>query len=305
MRTDFYYQSKGGGQLHGCRWSPDGAPKAIIQIVHGIAEHVERYDEFARYMNWLGYQVVAEDHMGHGKSITEQSPQGYFNGGWFAAVDDTCQLMVDTMAEYPGVPYILFGHSMGSFMTRTILARYPENGISAAVICGTGWMPRTVLAGNRLIFDLTGRRIGEKNPSEKLYDTILSMYNKKVEHRRTKFDWLSRDKRIVDAYIADPLCGFTPSVGLLREMMTGVLYIQNGEHLKKMRKDLPVYFIAGGDDPVGSYGTGVELAAAAFKRYGMKQVSKRIYPLCRHEILNEMHRLDIYDDVNQWIESVI
>ena len=133
MRTDFYYPSQGAGQIHGCRWMPEGQPKGILQIVHGIAEFVERYDEFANFLTANGFAVVAEDHMGHGQSISAESPQGYFTGGWFTAVEDTLQLAKDTMAAFPGVPYILFGHSMGSFMTRTLLAKYPDSGISAAI----------------------------------------------------------------------------------------------------------------------------------------------------------------------------
>ena len=133
MRTDFWYDSKGAGKIHGCRWTPEEQPKAILQIVHGIAEFVERYDDFAEFLTKQGFLVVAEDHMGHGQSINGEGIQGYFHGGWFTAVEDTVQLMKDTMAEHPGVPYILFGHSMGSFMARTILCKYPDCGISAAI----------------------------------------------------------------------------------------------------------------------------------------------------------------------------
>ena len=142
----FYYPSQGRGQLHGCRWLPDGEVRGIVQIVHGIAEYVERYDEFARYLNGLGYLVVAEDHMGHGGSVGESETKGYFHGGWFTAVADTYRLLETTHQAYPEVPYVLFGHSMGSFMTRTILEKYPDSGISACVICGTGWQPQALLS---------------------------------------------------------------------------------------------------------------------------------------------------------------
>lgn len=121
MKTDFYYESRCGGQLHGCRWTPEGEIKAVVQIIHGIAEHGGRYDGFAEFLNTQGILVVAADHMGHGKSITTEAPQGYFNGGWDAAAEDAYRLMQDTMAEFPGVPFVLYGHSMGSFLTRTIL----------------------------------------------------------------------------------------------------------------------------------------------------------------------------------------
>ena len=129
MYNAYYFDSVGGGKVCARLWVPETQPKAIVQIIHGIAEHVTRYDQFARYLNEMGYMVVAEDHMGHGNSITEEVPQGYFAGGWDAAVEDCCSLMRNTMAQYPDVPYILFGHSMGSFLARSILIKHPDSGI--------------------------------------------------------------------------------------------------------------------------------------------------------------------------------
>lgn len=305
MRRDIWYDSKGAGKIHACRWTPEGEPKAVLQIVHGIAEFVERYDDFANYLTERGYVVVAEDHMGHGQSINGDGIQGYFHGGWFTAVEDTMQLMTDTRKEYPNLPYILFGHSMGSFMARTILCKYPDSGINAAVICGTGWQPAFAMPAVIKLVDSVCKKTGETKPNEKLQNLIFGSYNSKVEHPRTPYDWLSRDAKIVDAYIAHPLCGFTASAGLLRDMMKGIYFIEQSVNLNAMRKDLPVFFIAGGDDPVGSYGKGVRQAANAFQKAGMTDVSVRIYPLCRHEILNEINKEEIYEDVIQWMESKV
>ena len=301
MRTDEFYASKGVGQIHVCRWMPDEPPVAVLQIIHGIAEHVERYDEFANYMNRQGFIVVAEDHMGHGKSINGGGIQGYFHCGWFTAVDDSYELLQRTKAEFPALPYVLLGHSMGSFMTRTLLCKYPDCGISAAVICGTGWQPEPVLDTGVAICSVVCNRIGEQAASERLQNLVFSNYNKRVEHPRTAYDWLSRDAKIVDAYIAHPMCGFTPTAGLLREMMKGLTYIEKPAHLEAMKKDLPVFFVAGGDDPVGSYGKGVKRTVSEFKKAGMTDVSCRIYPLCRHEILNEINRQEIFEDIGGWI----
>lgn len=305
MRTDFWYDSKGAGKIHGCRWTPEGDVKAVVQIVHGIAEFVERYEEFAQFLNRHGILVVAEDHMGHGKSINGEGIQGYFHGGWFTAIDDTYQLLRDTKAEFTEVPYILFGHSMGSFFARTILCKYPDSGISGAIICGTGWQPAFALPALVKVIDGICKKNGEEKPDEKLQGMIFGSYNKKVEHPRTPYDWLTRDAKIVDAYIADPLCGFTASAGLLREMMKGIYYIEQPKNLTAMEKELPVFFIAGKDDPVGSYGKGVERCAAEFQKAGMTDVSCKLYPLCRHEILNEINREDIFKDVLKWIESKV
>lgn len=304
MRTDFYFDSLGGGKIHGCRWMPDGEVKAIVQFVHGIAEYAERYDDFANFLNTKGILVVAEDHMGHGKSICDAAPIGCFAGGWHTAVKDTYRLLKRTMEEFPGVPFILFGHSMGSFMARTILARHPESGIAGAIICGSAWMPGAVIGAGKALATMICKKNGEQNPSSLLQNMMFGGYNKKIEHPRTACDWLTRDNKIVDAYVADPLCGFVPSAGLVRDMMTGLQYIQDPKNLDAMKKDLPVYFIAGGDDPVGGYGAGVRQAAEEFKKHGMEQVDMKIYPLCRHEIHNEINKQEVYNDVVSWIERM-
>lgn len=305
MRTDFYYDSKGVGKIHGCRWTPQGEVKAVVQIVHGIAEIVERYDAFARFLNQKGVLVVAEDHMGHGKSIDNGGTLGYFDGGWDTACDDTYQLLVDTKREFPEVPYVLFGHSMGSFMTRSILYRYPDSGISAAIICGTGWMSEGVLSAGQAVTRLVCRFGDERKPSKKLQGMMFGTYNKKVEHPRTDYDWLTRDTAFVDAYIAHPMCGFTASAGLMRDMLGGMIAIQKPENLGKMDKKLPVLFVAGGDDPVGDYGRGVRTAGAKFQEAGMEDVTVKLFPMCRHEILNEWGREEIFAWIYRWMEIKI
>lgn len=305
MHTDLYFESKSGIRIHACKWMPSGEPKGIVQIVHGIADYAERYDLFASYLTEHGFLVVAEDHMGHGGSVCPEVPMGCFHGGWMDVIADTYRLLKDTMAEYPGVPYVLFGHSMGSFMTRTILAKYPDSGISAAVICGTAWLPGALVAAGIEMCALSCKLRGEDKPNQMIYNMVFGSYNKKVEHPRTPSDWLSRDDRIVDAYEADPLCGFVPSAGMLRDMMTGIRFNQKNASLEAMRKDLPVYFIAGGDDPVGAYGDGVRKAVQQFKKHGMQNVSMKIYPLCRHEILNEINKGEVFEDTLNWLETVV
>ena len=278
MRADFWFDSCGAGKIHVCRWMPEGEPKAVFQIVHGIAEVAERYDAFAQVLAQRGFVVVADDHMGHGESVGEGDTKGYFTGGWFSAVADSYHLLEMTKAEYPNLPYVLFGHSMGSFMARTILCKYPDSGIDAAIICGTGWQSAFALPAVIKVVESVCKKVGETNPDETLH-------------------------KIVDAYIAHPMCGFTETTGLLRDLMTGIRHIEKPESLAAMRKELPVFFIAGGDDPVGNYGKGVRRAADAFRKAGMTDVSLHIYPLCRHEILNEINREEVYGDILQWLSS--
>ena len=304
MIKDFYYSSCGKGEIRARCWQPDRDPCGIVQIVHGVSEHIERYDDFAACLNAHGYLVVAQDHMGHGKSGDSTLAKGYFYGGWFAAVQDTYQLLHDTMQQYPGIPYVLFGHSMGSFVVRTILGKYPDSGISGCIICGTGWMPEAVLHMGKSMGAVVSKLSGGDKPSDLLQQMMFGSYNNRVEHKRTAFDWLSRDNAIVDAYAADPNCGFTITAALAKDMMTGMLYIQKPETLSKMNHALPVLFIAGEDDPVGNYGAGVMKTAEKFKQVGMLDVSTKLYPLCRHEILNEINKEEVYQDIYNWISRV-
>ncbi len=305
MRTEYYFGSAGAGKIRACVWKPAGHPKAIVQLVHGIAEHVERYHDFASWLNSHGIMVVAEDHMGHGKSVVEKGRLGYFQGGWFAAVEDTYTLLKQTIEDYPGVPYILFGHSMGSFMARTILAKYPECGISGCIICGTAWQPAALLSAAMPICNALCKNGGDQKPSPALKKLMFGGYNKRVERVRTPNDWLTRDNRIVDAYNADPKCGFTATAGLYRDMLAGISYVQQPVNLEAMDKELPILFTAGKEDPVGAYGQGVQQAAEAFRKAGMKQVAVKLYPLCRHEILNEINREDVYRDILAWITVTV
>lgn len=301
MAEDFYYPSAGKGNIRARCWKPEDKPCGIVQIVHGISEHVERYDEFANFLCSQGYLVVAQDHMGHGKSGLVK---GYFHGGWFAAVTDTYQLLQKTKEAYADIPYILFGHSMGSFLTRSILAKYPQSGITGAIICGTAWMPETVLSAGKFMAGLACKWKGEECSGKLLQSIMFAGYNKRVEHPATAFDWLTRDRKILDIYIRDPDCGFSPTAGLARDMLAGMQYNQKKASLDRMNKDLPVLFISGSDDPVGDYGSGVKRTAQAFIDAGMKSVSVKLYPLCRHEILNEINRSSIYRDAVQWIRNL-
>ena len=305
MRTDFYYESQCGSQIHGCRWTPEGEVKAIVQIVHGISERLERYDELVQFLNDQGILVVGEDHMGHGLSVTEKTPRCYFAGGWFGAVEDTQRLTKDTMDQYPGVPYFYYGHSMGSFMTRTILAKYPDAPISGAILCGTGWQKPALITAAKVVAKIVGKIKGDTHPSSLMRKLAFGSYNDRIDPVRTGLDWLTRDEQSVDAYIADPLCGGTASAGLMADMMDGFRFNQDPRNLNAMNKELPVFFIAGDADPVGDYGKGILYTAEMFRKAGMKQVDVKIYPLCRHELHNERNKDEVRRDVADWILKTI
>ena len=304
MRTEFQYDSCGVGKIQAYQWVAEGPPTAIIQIVHGINDHAERFDQFARYLCSKGYLVVAHDQMGHGKTASLGGTKGYFDGGWDAAVEDICRLISRIRGTYPDLPYILLGQSMGSFLVRTVLCKYPDIGISGAILCGTVWMPDGVVKSGKAAAEMVCRIHEERKPSPMLRKLMFGSYNRRVERVRTSCDWLTRDSVIVDAYVADPMCNFTASGGMIRDMMGGILYNQNPENLSRMKKNLPVLFIAGGDDPVGNYGEGVRISAEAFRNAGMEQVDVKIYPLGRHEMLNEINRAEVFRYINIWIREL-
>lgn len=301
MRTDFYYPSCGQGMIHGCRWEPEGKPRAVLQIVHGIAEHVGRYDTFATFLAKQGFLVVAQDHMGHGGSIGDQGVPGYFEGGWFKAVADCHRLLNYTRMEQPDVPYVLLGHSMGSFLVRSMLIKYPKANIDAVILSGTAWMHRGIINAGLTAARIVCKTEGDQSYSSMLNQLLFAGNNRRVEHKRTPFDWLTRDTASVDAYIADPLCGFTVTAGLVRDMMIGLRFNQEPENLLHMNKTLPVLFLSGSDDPVGDYGAGVTKSWKEFQKAGMMHAQIRLYPMCRHEALNEINKEEIFDYILNWL----
>ena len=301
MRTEFEYASKGAGTIHAYRWAPEGTPIAVLQLVHGIAEHMLRYYEFARYLNGYGVLVTAEDHMGHGKSVGSGAER-YFAGGWLSAVGDTYELLRRTKEEFPNLPYFVLGHSMGSFMTRTLLFTYPNAGLRGAVICGTGWQSGATLAAGRTLCAMEQLRLGETKPSPLLNNLMFGAFNRKFPDAKTENDWICADPAVVRAYTDDPLCGGSASVGLAREMLRGIGMIEKKKNLAAMPKELPVLFIAGKSDPVGNMGKGVKRSAQSFRDVGMKSVELKLYD-GRHEILNERNRGEVYDDVWRFLEK--
>lgn len=298
---EFFLNSNGTGRIHCGIWMPEGEPRAIVQLVHGIAEHIGRYDDFARFLTANGFLVAAEDHMGHGGSI-ENGVQGYFEGGWQAAVADVKLLHDKVISDFPNLPYFILGHSMGSFLLRTYLYTYPDS-VDAAVISGTGWeAPATVKAG-LMICRLEQKRLGAEKTSKLLNDMMFGAYNKPFKPIRTPHDWICSVEEVVDRYEADPLCGFDATIGLARDMLTGIGMNEDEQNLLKMKKDLPVLFVSGAKDPVGRMSQGVLACIDAFKRAGMRQISIRIYPQGRHEMLNETNRDEVYRDILSWLEA--
>lgn len=303
-KEEFYFDSRDGEhKIHAIKWIPDATkPVCILQIVHGMAEHIDRYDDFAAFLAERGILVVGDDHLGHGKSVQPGEPYGYFckHDAPTVLVRDEHRLKKMIQEQYAGVPYIILGHSMGSFIARNYLLRY-GTGIDAAIIMGTGMQSKPALMFALALTALQGLFFGSKHVSKLVNTVSFSAYNKQIKSPKTPYDWLSGNEDNVRKYIKDPLCGFIFTVNGFRTLFKLIYNLHDKEKLQKMPMNLPVFFVAGTDDPVGNYGKGVEQVYRSFKGIGMNNVQMKLYPGDRHEILNESDKENVYGDIYRWI----
>lgn len=302
--SEFTFPSKDGSHRIACyQWSPEGEIRAVVQIVHGVVEHMGRYGAFARFLADRGYLVVGGDHLGHGKTV-DDGKYGYLGrkNGWTLATADVRSLRVLMGERCPGVPYFLFGHSMGSFLVRTYLCAYPGT-VSGAILSGTGQEKAALVAAGRALASAVCALKGPDTVSDLVYDLALGGYNRQFRPNRTSADWISRDEAVVDSYLADPFCTFKPTAGLFRDMMEGLQYISDRKNLAMMDPRTPVYLFSGDNDPVGANGKGVEKVYGYFKAAGTTDLTMKLYPGGRHEMLNEINRDEVCADVLAWLEA--
>lgn len=308
VNQEFRFPSADGTTtLYGRTWAPEhGAPRAVLQLVHGIAEHIGRYDRFARFMSDHGYLVCAEDHLGHGNTPENAEDLGYTadKDGWVKMTDNVRALHERIAPQYPGIPYFILGHSMGSFLTRSYLIRYPGT-VDACALLGTGQQPESVLKAGLAACRLEQIRLGKRGRSKLLQSLCFGAYNSQFKPNRTESDWVCSVDEVVDAYIADPFCQVMPTVTLMRDMLTGIRFNQQAENLAKMDKTTPVFFLSGDQDPVGSNGKGVRAAYQSFLDAGCSHVRLKLYPGGRHEMLNEHNWQDVYDELLSWFDQQI
>jgi len=303
--TDFHFKSTNGvNEIHCRQWIPEGPVKGVVQIVHGVAEYIERYHDFACFLAENGYVAVGDDHLGHGYSVSSDSLLGWFGeeDGWMTIVKDEKKLRDLLATWYPGVPLTLLGHSMGSFMARTYLGLWP-NDYDLCILSGTGWQPGIVCRAGLAMATQEIKSHGTCYRSEKLQNLAFGSYLKKIKDPIGKNDWINRDKNEIHRYDADPLCGFVGTTGLMRDMMYGLSLICRDSHLEKMNKALPVLFISGDADPVGGWGKSVKKTVARFRWVAMRDVTLKLYPGARHEVLSELNRQEVWNDVLNWITT--
>lgn len=300
MKESTFLSNDGHSAVHWYEWDVEN-PVAVLQIVHGMSEYILRYEGFAEYLNKHGIVVVGNDHIGHGKSVATSDDWGYFglNDGWMHFIEDVEKMRKIVQREYPGVPYYIMGHSMGSFVTRGWLKMFGE-GIDGAIVMGTAGTNPALDAGQTMI-KLIRKLKGDRHKSKLITAMAFGSYNKHIPHAKTPQDWLTRDAQIVARYVEDPACGFTFSAAGYADLFSLLYYIDGQRWFDKVPKDMPLFFVAGSEDPVGEYGKGPTEVVDGLKAAGCTKVSLKLYPDMRHEILNEIGKEEVMDDIRAYI----
>lgn len=287
-----------GLTLHGYAWLPASAPQAVVVIAHGMAEHAGRYARFAAALNDAGFATYGFDHRGHGLTGQAAGLLGHMGDAdsWNSAVSDLAAVCRMAAERHPGLPVLLFAHSMGSFMAQQFL--YQHGGlIAGCVLCGSNGKPPAIAALGRLVARIERLRHGRRGVSPLIQKLSFDAFNTRFQPPRTDFDWLSRDTAEVDKYIADPFCGFPISVQSWIDLLDGLDAMARPENQARIPKDLPVFVIAGRHDPVSGGGKGLRQLLDAYTAAGLRKVESRFYDEARHELLNETNRDAVTADV--------
>ena len=292
-----------GRTLHAFRCVPEGPVRAVVQLSHGMVEFIDRYKPLAEYLAAQGILVTGHDHLGHGASIRTKADYGYFAqpDGNRAVLDDLHAVTEQTKALYPGVPYFLLGHSMGSFYARQYLCEWGDE-LDGAIILGTGYQSKALVATARALCRVLAVFFGWQHRSKLVANLSFAGYNKGLEGR-TPQDWLNRDAAEVDKYRADERCMFTFTLNAYYSMFTGILRLYDPAFLGQMPKDLPLLFLAGDADPVGEQGRGVQRAIDSLRAVGVQNIRQKLYPGARHELLMELNRQEVMGNIAHWLNE--
>jgi len=287
-------------EFHCYQWH-DGNPRAIVQIVHGVSEHAMRYAPFAEALVGRGFAVLAEDHRGHGQTATTVGNMGPANA-LERVCDDVVCLTKHASTLFPGIPVILFGHSMGSLISQLLI---PQHGDLYTAVILSGSPSIDGLAGARPVIDEAVTQAGRDASAEELQMAMFGAFLEDIPNPRTPFDWLSHDTAEVDKYIEDPLCGFALTLGSFHDLSHAASGTANVETLKKIPADLPMLILSGSDDPAHAKGTAIDQLLAGYREAGLTRVSTRLYQGGRHEMLNELNRQEVIGDIIGWIENTL
>ena len=286
-------------------WETEKEPVGVLQIVHGMAEYIDRYDNFAKYMTEHGFNVIGHDHLGHGYSVSDERDYGFFaeENGDKIIIEDMHSVTQYAKEKWEELPNFILGHSMGSFCLRQYLTKY-SNDVFGAIIMGTGWIPSAAALLGKTIATNTCKSKGSHTVNPLLIKLTLEPYNKPFAPARTNCDWLSRDEKQVDLYVNDKLCGFDFTAGAYKDFFTVLEKIAKNKQLIGMRKSLPILITSGSVDPVGGK-KACEKLNAQYKRCGIDDVTLKLWENDRHEILNELDKSDVYDYICTWLNSKI
>jgi alpha-beta hydrolase superfamily lysophospholipase len=300
MKSETIGIERGGRSIFARRWSPGGAPRASLQIAHGLAEHSARYERLALALTNAGYIVTASDHRGHGPKCPP-ADLGFFaeTDGWRECLDDLYAVDCRVAAEFPGLPRVFMGHSMGSFMGQNFIAEHGAE-LAGAVLSGTSGPPASMLPIGRQIAGLERWRLGPRGKSPLVQALLFGELNKPFKPARTPFDWLSRDPAEVDKYIADPLCGFDVTNQLAIDLVGALASLASPQTATRIPKALPIYVFSGARDPVGAK---LQVLIDVYRAAGLARLSVKIYPDARHETLNETNREEVTADLVAWLDA--
>ncbi len=303
MKTNEIYQKMSDG-VSICIHSivPEAPITKILVIVHGMAEHSLRYDSFAQTLAHTGFAVFMHDQRGHGKTAGDVQKYGYLGDGvtFERLVDDVHEIVSFAKSQYKDVPVVLLGHSFGSFISQRYIERYGDT-ISSCALSGTAGPRLPLMTVAKCLAKAVCAIFGEKHISRFLDTLAFGPYLKRIDNPRTKKDWVSRDTAAVDAYNADEACGFMVSSSFFREMFTLLATIHTNSEMQKIPKNLPLYLFAGDADPVGEYGKSVVQLVEAYKKIGIQNITLKLYPDGRHEMLNEINRDEVIKDIQSWL----
>lgn len=287
------------------QWTKVKNPQGVLQIAHGMAEHSGRYAQFAKFCNNLGLIVVAGDHRGHGHTGEKAGQMGYFAAmnGFERVVDDLYAINQWISGQFPRLPIFLMGHSMGSFLTRRYLQKYGET-VKGAILMGSGGDPGFGATLGKLVARLQMRK-DPTRPSAILDRLAFGSFNKGIKNSKTKFDWLSRDPKEVEKYIKDPHCGMVCGSGFFYDLFTGLRQIHDPDLIAKIPKHIPLLVVSGEADPVGKNGAGVLQFVNQLQKHGVTNIETILYPEARHELLNEVNKEEVMQDLGRWLKERI
>ncbi len=305
-QSTFGLAAPDGVEIFTYGWLPYGPARAVVQIAHGLAEHAGRYARLAEALTGASYAVYANDHRGHGHTAKSPEDLGLFalQGGWTKCLDDLWRLNRHIAALHPGLPIVLLGHSMGSFMAQQFISEH-GGALAGVVLSGSNGKPAPIAAMGRLIARMERLRLGPRGRSPLIQALGFSAFNKRFAPNRTAFDWLSRDPAEVDKYAADPLCGFQATTQLWIDFLDACAALAQPSLQARIPKTLPIYIISGTRDPVSNDVKGLDQLLAAYRAAGLTKVEHRFYPEGRHELFNETNREEVTRDLLAWIKGAV